>query len=115
MLAALALVALLAACGEQAGRATQGDSDRGRAALARYACGTCHRIPGVHDANGTIGPPLDGLGKRVYLAGKLPNTPAHLAQWIRAPEVIKPGTAMPNVGATEEDARDMAAYLGGLR
>jgi cytochrome c1 len=62
-----------------------------------------------------IGPPLDRVGSRVYLAGMLPNTPEHLERWIRNPEAVKPGTAMPNAQVTEADARDMVAYLYRLR
>ena len=83
--------------------------------LQSYGCTACHEIPGVPNANGTIGPSLDRLGRRVYLAGVLPNVPQALAHWIRAPEAIKPGTGMPNVNATERDATDMAAYLYRLR
>ena len=111
-LACTVLLGLLAGCNKQAqGVVAQGNPERGRAALGTYSCGACHRIPGVSHADGTIGPPLDELGKRVYLAGILANSPEQLAQWIREPQVLKPGTGMPNVGVTPADARDMAAYL----
>lgn len=67
------------------------------------------------NARGTIGPSLDRLGRRVYLAGVLANSPQELAEWIRAPEDAKPNTGMPNVNATKPDAKDMAAYLYRLR
>jgi cytochrome c1 len=92
-----------------------GDAERGRALLQQYGCGACHRIPGIRNAIGTIGPPLDRLGRRVYVAGVLVNSPAELARWIREPDVAKPGTAMPNANVTEQDARDIVAYLYGLR
>ncbi len=41
----------------------------------------------------------------------LPNTPENLVRWIQQPEQIRPGTAMPNLGISEDDARDIAAYL----
>ena len=92
-----------------------GDTERGRALLQQYGCGACHNIPGVRNASGTIGPPLDRLGRRVYVAGVLVNSPAELARWIREPDVVKPGTGMPNAHVTEQDARDIVAYLYGLR
>ena len=92
-----------------------GDAERGRALLQQYGCGACHSIPGIRNASGTIGPPLDRLGRRVYVAGVLVNSPAELARWIREPDVVKPGTAMPNAHVTEQDARDIVAYLYGLR
>jgi cytochrome c1 len=111
-LACPVLVGLLAGCNEQAQRvAVQGNPEHGRAALGAYGCGACHRIPGVPHADGTIGPPLDALGKRVYLAGILANSPEQLAQWIREPQALKPATDMPNVRVTPADARDIAAYL----
>jgi len=32
---------------------------------------------------------------------------------LRSPQSVIPGNAMPNTGLTEEDARDIAAYLYG--
>jgi cytochrome c1 len=92
-----------------------GDATRGRMLLQQYGCGACHRIPGVSGASGTIGPSLDRLGRRVYVAGVLANSPSELAHWIRAPDVVKPGTGMPNAGVTGQDATDMVAYLYQLR
>ena len=92
-----------------------GDADRGRALLQQYGCDACHSIPGIRSAIGTIGPPLDRLGRRVYVAGVLVNSPAELERWIREPDVVKPGTAMPNAHVTVQDSRDIVAYLYGLR
>jgi mono/diheme cytochrome c family protein len=87
------------------------DPERGRAAIQQYACATCHLIPGVVGANAPVGPPLDGLGARTMLAGRLPNGPENLERWLRGPQAVKPGSAMPDLGVTERDARDIAAYL----
>ena len=92
-----------------------GDATRGRMLLQQYGCSACHTIPGVRGANAAIGPSLDRLGRRVYVAGVLPNSPFELARWIRAPDVVKPGTGMPNANVTERDATDMVAYLYQLR
>jgi cytochrome c1 len=92
-----------------------GDAERGRALLQQYGCGACHSIPGIGNSVGTIGPPLDRLGRRVYVAGVLVNSPDELARWIREPDAVKPGTAMPNAHVTEPDARDIVAYLYALR
>lgn len=88
-----------------------GDVGRGRAALRRYACGSCHSIPGVPGAEGRVGPRLNDLGNQTYLAGRLPNTAENLVRWIRDPQGVDPQNVMPNLGVTEADARDMAAYL----
>ena len=94
---------------------TPGDAKRGKVALEQYACPTCHRIPGVVGEQAPVGPPLDRLALRQYLAGVLQNTPDNLVQWLRTPQELHPRTAMPNLGVSERDARDMAAYLYTLR
>ena len=75
----------------------------------------CHRIPGVAAADGDVGPPLDRIARRVYLAGALPNSPANMARFIRAPQAIKPQTMMPDLKVGEVHAADMVAYLYTLR
>jgi cytochrome c1 len=92
-----------------------GDSVRGAIALRAYGCDACHTIPGIITANALVGPPLDAWAERQYIAGKLPNEPEYLIEWIRFPQAIEPGTVMPNLGVTEQDARDMGAYLYTLR
>jgi cytochrome c1 len=62
-----------------------------------------------------VGPPLADFAGRVFIAGEVPNTTASLIQWIRNPQSIEPKTAMPNLGVTEGQARDIAAYLYTLR
>jgi cytochrome c len=104
----------LAACGE-AFAAGEGDAKNGRLLLRQFGCGSCHEIPGVAAAVGRVGPPLDGVGKRVYLAGGLPNTPSNMARFIMKPQEIDPRTKMPDLQVTEAHARDMVAYLQGLK
>lgn len=91
-----------------------GDADRGRVALRQYACTSCHIIPGVAGPDVHVGPPLDRLASRQWLAGELPNTTANLIAWIRHPQRIDPLTAMPDMNVTPQHAQDMAAYLGTL-
>ena len=110
----LVVALLLAGCSskeEKAARLTGGDPQRGKVAIRQYGCSTCHTIPGVEGATGLVGPQLDRIGSRVYLAGQLENNPANMMRWIRDPQGIEPGTAMPNLRVTEEDGRDIAAYL----
>ena len=109
-------IAALSGCQEAAGRESRyaiagGDPERGKAAIRMYGCGSCHTIPGLRDANGTVGPPLVMWNRRTYIAGEVPNTPEYLVRWIEMPQAIEPGTAMPNLGVTEGRARDIAAYL----
>ena len=120
----VSLVSLISACllagchGDveaTAAAMTGGSPSRGKEVIRRYGCGACHSIPGVAAARGQVGPPLDGIANRTYLAGKLPNTPENIIRWIRDPQSIAPGTAMPELGVTEQDGKDIAAYLYTLR
>jgi cytochrome c len=92
-----------------------GDASRGKVAIGRYGCGACHDIPGIRGANGRVGPPLIHWADRRIIAGEVANTPDHLMAWITMPQAIEPGTAMPNMGISEGEARDIATYLYTLR
>ncbi|MEO5771528.1 MAG: c-type cytochrome [Burkholderiaceae bacterium] len=91
-----------------------GDVERGRLLLRQFGCGRCHTIPGVEAAQGRVGPPLARLKERVYLAGVLPNTRDNLARWIRHPQQVQPGTAMPDMQVSGPHALDIVAYLYSL-
>lgn len=112
---------LLAACGgpsdiERIGQVTTGgDPARGATAISRYGCGSCHTIGGISEANGLAGPPLTGIGSRIYIAGVLQNTPTNMMQWIRNPKAVDEKTVMPNLGVTQQDAADIGAYLYTLK
>ncbi len=91
-------------------------SDGARAAMQRAGCGACHVIPGVTGASGLAGPPLTGVGRRVYLAGVLPNTPANMALWVSRPQSVLKGNTMPDQKRmTPDEAAAIAAYLETLR
>lgn len=117
--AVMVLAAALAGCGrgeqEHRGEIPGGDAARGQAAIRSYGCGACHEIRGVRGADGRVGPSLSKLGGRVYIAGYLPNEPASLMRWIMSPTALRDPTAMPDLGVTEQDARDIVAYLYSLR
>lgn len=91
-----------------------GDARRGRAAVSQYGCRGCHRIPGITGAEVDVGPPLAGIARRQLIAGQVANTPETMVRWIRNPQDIDALTAMPNLGVTEHDARDIAAFLATL-
>jgi cytochrome c1 len=113
----LCLPLLLAACGDkQSPQAVAGgDVDTGRHLVTQYQCGACHKIPDVPGAGGTSGPSLEGFGKLSYIAGRIPNQPAKLDAWLLDPPALKPGTPMPAMGLTEQEARHIAAFLYSLR
>lgn len=92
-----------------------GEPIRGQAAIQRYGCRGCHTIPGVPGANALVGPPLNKFALRAFIAGRIPNTAPNLMHWIQHPHEIDEHTAMPEMGVTEQDSRDIAAYLYTLR
>lgn len=91
-----------------------GDAKHGVQVIRDIGCGNCHAIPGISGADGVVGPSLTGVGRRVFLAGVLRNTPANMILWLRTPQKVIPGNAMPDSGLSEKDARDVAVYLASL-
>jgi len=90
--------------------------------ILQRGCGSCHSIPNIPGASGTIGPNLGphddvpALSKRPLIAtypnGTVPNNSVdELAKWIADPPSLKPGTAMPKLGLSPDEAAAAAAYL----
>jgi cytochrome c2 len=108
---------LVSGCGDDDYRQPYqgGDAKTGKKLITQYQCGACHKIPDVAGAGGLAGPDLEKFGRLSYIAGGIPNDPPHLAAWLLDPHALKPGTVMPKMGMTEQEARHMAAYLYTLR
>ena len=115
----LALLTALASCSGEAERSaaamTGGDPARGREKIRQYGCASCHTIPGIPEADSLVGPELTRIASRTYVGGVLTNTPDNMIRWIQNPQGVDPLTAMPNLGLTEQDARDIAGYLYTLK
>ncbi len=78
-------------------------------------CASCHAIDGT-TAKGNVGPNLTHVGGRTMLAANvLPNSPDNMVRWLLNPQAIKPGNRMPNLRLSDDDARDLAAYLESLK
>jgi cytochrome c len=92
-----------------------GSPQRGAEDIKHFGCGACHVIPGIRGAVGKVGPPLTDFSERGYIAGELPNNGANLIRWIMDPKGVEPGTAMPDLGVSAQQAQDIAAYLFTLR
>lgn len=90
---------------------TGGRVDRGHDLFISKGCGGCHTVAGVPQANGLVGPPLDGVAERAVIGGMLANSPSNLTRWISAPQSVVPGNAMPDIPMTAQAARDIAAFL----
>jgi cytochrome c2 len=117
ILAAAPLLLAMTHCDENPGKSSVagGNPQRGAVLIAGLGCGSCHDIPGVRGADGRVGPPLGNIGERTIIAGMLPNTPDNMVTWLRTPQSVVPGNAMPNMEIDKHDARDVAAYLYTLR
>ena len=103
MTAIAAAALLMAGCyGGQTVRpyavAVSGNAQHGKKLIEAYGCGACHMIPGVHEANGLVGPPLIYFSRRTMIAGELPNTQENLVRWVEHPRQVEPKTAMPDLG-----------------
>jgi cytochrome c1 len=115
---ALIVLALIACRGGGTDRSypvpTGGDPALGVATIQRVGCAACHDIPGIRGLHGRLAPSLADFAHRAVIGGVLPSTPANLTRWLIDPPAISPHTAMPALGLTDQEARDVAAYLYSL-
>ena len=85
--------------------------ERAVAVMERVGCPTCHDVPGIGWPKGAVGGALEGFGARPLIAGRFPNQPRTLIDWIRDAPSLSPTTGMPPMPVSEAEARDIAAYL----
>ena len=112
--ASLALLAILSGCSpppDEQHFTPQSSAERGREIIERVGCAACHTIPGVGWPKGRIGPPLDGFAGQALIAGRVPNRADVLVAFVRDAPSVVPGTGMPSMPLSEEESRDVAAYL----
>lgn len=118
VLASLPLLGLLGGCAEPPERehfAPQSSAEDGRQVIERVGCAACHSIPGIGWPQGRVGPSLDGFAERSLIAGRAPNRPDVLAAFVRNAPAVAPDSGMPPMPLSEEESRDVAAYLYTLR
>lgn len=104
----------LAACDGPPDRSptlTDVDLRQGRRLIVEKGCAACHTFPDVAWPRGGLGPALEDFGRQGLIAGRLPNQPGVLMQFVRDAPSLLPGTAMPAVPMTDQEARDVTAYL----
>lgn len=97
--------------------ALTGDRGSGAEAIEANGCTSCHVIPGIATPSGGesyVGPPLDAWSRRAFIAGTVQNNTANLRRFLLDPDDVRPGSAMPDLGLTEAEVRDITAYLFGL-
>jgi cytochrome c oxidase subunit II len=88
-----------------------GDPGRGLSVFRNNTCVNCHAITGETGPN-NIAPNLTHLGQRKTLGtGIVQNNPTNLGRWIKNAAELKPGVLMPAYNFSEQDLRDLVAYL----
>ncbi len=111
-LAATALLATACIDKSERPRALAGaDPEQGLAVIERSGCAACHVVPGVRWPQGKVGGSLVGFADRTLISGRTPNQPDALIAFLRDPPAVHPGIAMPPSRLSEDDLRDVAAYL----
>jgi cytochrome c2 len=113
----LACVALVACDGPPDRTPTVGNADaaRGRRLVSDKGCVACHAFPDIRWPRGGLGPSLEGFGRQGLIAGRLPNQPGVLMQFVRNAPALVPGTAMPAIPMSDQEASDVTAYLLSLQ
>jgi cytochrome c oxidase subunit II len=83
----------------------------GRRLFLENACAGCHQIRGT-SAKGHVGPDLTHFASRMTLgAVRLTNNPAHVAQWLRDPQGVKPGNKMPDLNLPASTFAALDRYM----
>ncbi|MFN0070726.1 MAG: c-type cytochrome [Chloroflexota bacterium] len=89
-----------------------GDARVGQGLFSQAGCAGCHTLNTVPSANGAAGPNITNVVLRPTLAGEvIPMSPETLSAFLVNPGEVKPGSTMPNLGLTIDEARDLTAYL----
>ncbi len=90
---------------------TDGNHQQGPGSIIKYGCFSCHVIDGIRRANGRVGPKLQDIKEQIYIGGVLANSPENMVEWIMNPLHFSAETAMPDLDVSDQDARDISAYL----
>ncbi len=82
---------------------TGGASSANEPAMFTAICKACHSVGGV---GGVVGPALDDVKNR--------KARDEMIAWIRDPQKLKPGTAMPQIPLTDAQLNEIVDFLLGL-
>ncbi len=94
-----------------------GDPTRGRNLIENGPCAACHNIVGTK-AQGKVAPrTLTEFATYPTIAQVegFTNNADNLHKWLRNPQEVKPGTAMPNLGLKPQEIEDLVVYLETLK
>lgn len=118
---AASLFVIFQACGgsnetiRSASLMTGGDPNRGRAIIREQGCASCHTIPSIEGTQSNVGHSLEKIAGRTYIADVLENNLENMIRWLENPPAVDDKTAMPNLGLSEQDPRDVPGYLYTLK
>ncbi|MBU1345406.1 MAG: c-type cytochrome [Alphaproteobacteria bacterium] len=87
------------------------DAANGLRLVEATGCAACHIVPGVRWPQGKVGGSLVGFADRTLISGRTPNQPDALIDFLRDPAATQPGLAMPPTRLSEDNLKDVAAYL----
>ncbi len=73
-------------------------------AIYGQLCTACHSLQG---SGGNVGPALDGVGNRF--------DEEYLGKWLKDPQAVIAGTAMPKLPLSDSDISALTAFLSGLK
>lgn len=120
LIGTMVLVIFVAGCGllsqsrDPRVEETGGSITRGQELVKIHGCVACHSVSGVASVNDGYGPSFDDFPAQRLIGGSVENEPDTLIQFLISPQTVIPDTAMPTVGISEEDARDIATWLYSL-
>ena len=96
-----------------ANRGSNPATAKGRETFLSLACVGCHTVQGTV-AQGKVGPELTHIASKttgIAAGAGGPVNEANLTKWIKNPLAVKPGTAMPNLGLSDEQVHDIVQWL----
>lgn len=85
------------------GEFTGGDASRGQEIFAKVGCMACHNVGGK---GGSSGPALDKIGEKT--------TAKWIYNWIKEPKNWSDHARMPSLRLSDEEARDITAYVSAM-
>jgi cytochrome c oxidase subunit II len=99
---------------------TSGDAARGAELFTERQCIGCHAINGYEGAAARVGPDLTFFAEREKFAGymidnDINDSAENVSAWLKDPQLVKPGSQMPNLGLSDDDTADLVEYLRTLQ
>ena len=91
------------------------DIGDGKLVFISQACGGCHTVQGIPEAQGKVGPELTDWSDNPLIADTLTNTDENLRIWLKDPPAVKPASLMPNQNLTNNEINALINFLRTLK